>query len=87
MRSISQSEAVATLPALIDELKHQSVVIERDGAEVAVIVTPEEYELIRREKIQRLFESMDAVAESVAKNVRDAADTLELQRTLDRKAS
>jgi PHD/YefM family antitoxin component YafN of YafNO toxin-antitoxin module len=87
MRTVSQSDAVASLPALIDDLKYQPVVIERNGKEVAVMVTPEEYELIRRQKIQRLFDSMDAISVSVQNTVTDDADTQDLLRTLDRKAS
>ncbi|MDQ2924529.1 MAG: type II toxin-antitoxin system Phd/YefM family antitoxin [Acidobacteriota bacterium] len=87
MRTVSQSDALATLPALIDGLKSQSVIIQRDGEAVAVIVAPEEFELIRRQKAQRLFDSMDAIAESVESNVKDDSDVRVLLSILDRKAS
>jgi prevent-host-death family protein len=87
MRTVSQSDAVATLPALLDEVTSQPVAIVRNGKEVAVLVTPEEYELIRHQKIQRLFDSMDAISTSVQNTVKDDADTQDLLRILDRKAS
>jgi PHD/YefM family antitoxin component YafN of YafNO toxin-antitoxin module len=87
MRTVSQSDAVATLPMLIDEVQTQPVAIERNGEEVAVIVTPEEYELIRGRKIQLLLDSMDAIAVSVQNTVANDMERQDLLRTLDRKAS
>jgi|GEM_PF-5964024 PHD/YefM family antitoxin component YafN of YafNO toxin-antitoxin module len=72
---------------LIDEIQTQPVAIERNGEEVAVIVTPEEYELIRGRKIQVLFEKMSAIANTVQHTVTDEMEKQDLMRTLDRKAS
>ena len=72
---------------LIDEIQTQPVAIERNGEEVAVIVTPEEYELIRGRKIQLLFDSMDAIAVSVKNTAATETEKEDLLRTLDRKAS
>jgi PHD/YefM family antitoxin component YafN of YafNO toxin-antitoxin module len=72
---------------LIDEVQTQPVAIERNGEEVAVLVTPEEYELIRGRKIQLLFDSMDAIADSVENTVANDMERQDLMKTLDRKAS
>jgi PHD/YefM family antitoxin component YafN of YafNO toxin-antitoxin module len=65
MRTVSENDAVVTLPSIIDELGSESVAIERDGKDVAVLMSPVEYESTRRMKIKRLVESMDRIATSV----------------------
>ena len=87
MRTVSENDAVVTLPSIIDELGSESVAIERDGKDVAVLISPEEYESIRQMKIKRLLESMDRIATSVQSKAKDEAELEELMRSLDRKAT
>lgn len=87
MRTVSENDAVVTLPSIIDELGSESVTIERDGKDVAVLIAPGEYESIRRMKIERLVESMDRIATSVQNSVKSEAELEELMRSLDRKAT
>jgi len=87
MRTVSENDAVITLPSIIDELGSESVAIERDGKDVAVLRSPVEYESIRQMKIKRLMESMDRIATSVQSNVKDETELEELMRSLDRKAT
>lgn len=86
MRTVSENDAVITLPSIIDELGSESVAIERDGKDVAVLISPVEYESIRRMKIKRLMESMNQIATSVQNNIKNEAELEELMRSLDRKA-
>ena len=87
MRTVSENDAVITLPSIIDELGSESVAIERDGKDVAVLISPLEYESIRQMKIKRLMESMDRIATSVQSSVKDETELEELMRSLDRKAT
>lgn len=54
MRTVAQSEAIATLPALLDEVEQQPVVISREGRQVAALVSMKNYELMRRLNWERI---------------------------------
>jgi PHD/YefM family antitoxin component YafN of YafNO toxin-antitoxin module len=54
MRNVAQSEAIATLPTLLDEVERQPVVISRGGQQIAALVSMKNYELMRRLNWERI---------------------------------
>jgi PHD/YefM family antitoxin component YafN of YafNO toxin-antitoxin module len=62
MRTVAQSEAIAMLPALLDEIEQQPVVISREGHQVAALVSMKNYEMMRRLNWERMDEISRAAA-------------------------
>jgi prevent-host-death family protein len=56
MRTVGQSEAIATLPKLLDEVEQQSVVISREGQEIAALVSIEDFARVRKLNLDRIDE-------------------------------
>jgi len=65
VRTVGQSEAIATLPKLLDEVEQQPVAISREGQEVAVLVSMKGYEAVRRAN----WERMNAISEEASARV------------------
>jgi PHD/YefM family antitoxin component YafN of YafNO toxin-antitoxin module len=83
MRTVAQSEAIATLPALLDEIERQSVVISREGHEVGALVSMKNYELVRRANIKRFLELCDRTGAEIAAKAKEQGVPLEeVQRYL-----
>jgi PHD/YefM family antitoxin component YafN of YafNO toxin-antitoxin module len=88
MRVVSESDAMQSLPSLLKEVKTHAVVISDGKEELAALVSMEDYELVRKAKVERLFRAMDEFGEQV--RVRAAAEGLtpdDVMKILDRKAS
>jgi prevent-host-death family protein len=47
MKSIDEAEAQANLDEVLDEAQRQSIVIRRDGLEIAVVLSVDQYERLR----------------------------------------
>ena len=63
MRVVSATEAKQRLAALLDTAQREPVVIRRQNRDVAVIMSAEEYERIRRANIVELQRTMDRIGE------------------------
>ena len=88
MRVVSESDVMEELPSLLEEIKTHAVVISDGEEELGALVSMEDYEIVRKAKVDRLFHAMDEFGEQI--RVRAAADGLtpdELMEILDRKAS
>jgi prevent-host-death family protein len=83
MRTVAQSEAIATLPKLLDEVERQSVVISREGQEVAALVSMKNYELVRKANIKAFLELCDQMGDEIAaKAAEEGIPVEEVQRYL-----
>jgi prevent-host-death family protein len=56
MRSVSATDAKPRLAALLDAAQREPIVIRRQNRDVAVIMSAEEYERIRKKKCRRIPE-------------------------------
>lgn len=61
MKSVSATEAKQRFAALIDAAQREPVVIRRQNRDVAVIVSVEDYERIRKANIAELGRTMDRI--------------------------
>jgi prevent-host-death family protein len=61
MRSVSATDAKQRLAALLDAAQREPILIRRQNRDVAVIMSAEEYERIRRSNIAELGKAMDRI--------------------------
>lgn len=61
MKSVSATEAKQRLAALLDAAQREPVAIRRQNRNVAVIMSAEEYERVRRVNITELKQTMDRI--------------------------
>ncbi len=88
MRVVSQAEATSSLGALLEVVEEGAVAIQKDGREIAYLISPEEFECTREAKRQHLTQASQAASAEIAENVRLKDLNLEeLMRSLDRKSS
>jgi prevent-host-death family protein len=66
MRTVAQSEAIATLPKLLDEVEQQPVVISREGKRVAALVSMKSFELMRKANVKSFLDLCDQTSEEIA---------------------
>jgi prevent-host-death family protein len=70
MRSVCATEAKQRLAALLDAAQREPVVIRRQNRDVAVIMSAEQYERIRKVNIAELQRTMDRIgAEASARGM------------------
>ena len=70
MRTISATEAKQRFAALIDAAQREPVVIRRQNRDVAVILSAEEYERVRKANIEEFQRTMDRIgAEAKARGM------------------
>ena len=67
MKIVSATDAKQHFAAVIDEARRQPVVVRRQNRDVAVIISPEEYERIRRSNVEELLKFCDRVGAEAAK--------------------
>jgi hypothetical protein len=85
-RAISQDEFIATVPEVLSAVGEGSFVIEdEDGEMVAALVSPEEYEVVRRARAEDAIAAMRALGEQI-RALATPEEIDELERALDRKA-
>jgi prevent-host-death family protein len=68
MKTVSASDAKQRFAALLDAAQREPVLIRRQNRDVAVIISPEEYERIRRSNVDQLLQTMDRISEQAAAN-------------------
>lgn len=70
MKSVSATEAKQRLAALLDAAQREPVLIRRQNRDVAVIISAEEYERIRKINVTELTRMMDRIgAQAVARGM------------------
>jgi prevent-host-death family protein len=70
MKTVSATEAKQRLAALLDAAQREPVLIRRQNRDVAVIMSAQEYERIRRINIDELERTMDRIgAEAAARGM------------------
>jgi prevent-host-death family protein len=68
MRTVSATEAKQRLAALLDAAQREPVLIRRQNRDVAVIMSAEEYERIRKINVSEVLRTMDRISEQAAAN-------------------
>jgi prevent-host-death family protein len=72
MRSVSATDAKQRLAALLDAAQREPILIRRQNRDVAVIMSAEEYERIRKSNIAELRKAMDRIgAEAEARGMNE----------------
>ena len=66
MKCVSATEAKQRLAALLDAAQREPVVIRRQNRDVAVIMSVEEYERIRKSNVAQLKRTMDHIGAQAA---------------------
>jgi prevent-host-death family protein len=66
MRTVSATDAKQRLAALLDAAQREPVLIRRQNRDVAVIMSAQEYERIRRGNIDALERTMDRISAQAA---------------------
>ncbi len=66
MRTVSATDAKQRLAALLDAAQREPVLIRRQNRDVAVIMSAQEYERIRRLNIAELKQTMDRIGAEAA---------------------
>lgn len=70
MKTVSATDAKQRLAALLDAAQREPVLIRRQNRDVAVIMSAEEYERIRKVNIAELERTMDRIgAQAAAKGM------------------
>ncbi|HJT70564.1 MAG TPA: type II toxin-antitoxin system Phd/YefM family antitoxin [Terriglobales bacterium] len=67
MRAVSATDAKQRLAALLDAAQREPIVIRRHNRDVAVIMSAQEYEKIRKSNIAELQKTMDRIGAEAAK--------------------
>jgi prevent-host-death family protein len=68
MKTVSATDAKQRLAALLDAAQREPVLIRRQKRDVAVIMSAEEYERIRKVNVSELLRTMDRISEQAAAN-------------------
>jgi antitoxin Phd len=68
MKTVSATDAKQRLAALLDAAQREPVLIRRQNRDVAVIMSAEEYERIRKVNVAELLRTMDRISEQAAAN-------------------
>jgi prevent-host-death family protein len=66
MKTVSASDAKQRFAALLDAAQREPVLIRRQNRDVAVIMSAEEYQRIRRVNIDELERTMDRISAEAA---------------------
>jgi len=66
MKTVSATDAKQRLAALLDAAQREPVLIRRQNRDVAVIISAEEYERIRRSNVAELKQTMHRIGEEAA---------------------
>jgi hypothetical protein len=88
MREVSEPGLIETLSPLLEEAKRHAVVIRDGDTQLGAIVSMEDYEIVRKAKMERFLRVADELGEQMRR--RAAADGLtpdDLMKLFDRKAS
>jgi len=68
MKTVSATDAKQRLAALLDAAQREPVLIRRQNRDVAVLISAEEYERIRKVNVDELERTMDRISAQAAAN-------------------
>jgi prevent-host-death family protein len=68
VKTVSATDAKQRLAALLDAAQREPVLIRRQNRDVAVIISAQEYERIRKVNIDELERTMDRISAQAAAN-------------------
>jgi hypothetical protein len=88
MAIVSEPGLVATLAPILREAQRHAIVIRDGDTDLGAIVSMEDYEIVRRAKVEKFLRASDELGEQI--RTRAAEDGLtpdDLMKLLDRKAS
>ena len=68
MKTVSATDAKQRFAAVIDAAQREPVRIRRQNRDVAVILSAEEYDRIRKVNVAELLQTMDRISEKAAAN-------------------
>ena len=68
MKTVSEKEAKDRLDAILDDAQRESIVIRREGRDIAVVLSLKEYERLRGLNIQAFLDLRNQVASEAAAN-------------------
>jgi antitoxin Phd len=68
MKTVSASDAKQRFAAVIDAAQREPVRIRRQNRDVAVIISADEYDRIRRANVSELLRTMDRIGAQAAAN-------------------
>jgi prevent-host-death family protein len=68
MKTVSATDAKQRLAALLDAAQREPVLIRRQNRDVAVIMSAQEYERIRKINVDELLQTMDRISAQAAAN-------------------
>jgi prevent-host-death family protein len=66
VRTVSATEAKQRLAAILDAAQHEPIMVRRQKREVAVVLSPREYERLRGLNLQELDQYCDRIAVQAA---------------------
>jgi hypothetical protein len=88
MREVSEPGLIATLHPLLEEAKTHALVIRDGDTELGAIVSMEDYEIVRKAKVERFLRISAEFGEHLrARALEEGMTVDELEKMLDRKAS
>jgi prevent-host-death family protein len=68
MKTVTATDAKQRFAALLDAAQREPVLIRRQDRDVAVVISAEEYERIRKSNVVELLRTMDRISEQAAAN-------------------
>lgn len=68
MKTVSATDAKQRLAALLDAAQREPVLIRRQNRDIAVIMSAEEYQRIRKSNVAELLRTMDRIGAQAAAN-------------------
>jgi hypothetical protein len=87
MSVVSEPGVLETLSPLLEEAKTRAVEIRSGDELLGAIVSKDDYEIVRKAKVDRLMASMDELGSALRKGAAAEGISLdELEKMLDRKA-
>jgi len=76
MKTVSETEATKRLDAILNEAQREPIVIHRQNRDIAVVLSLEEYEILRGLNVQAFLDLRNQVASEAAANGRVRTSSL-----------
>ena len=84
MQTVTTSEAMRKLPDLLREVKSNSVVIQDGDQSVGAIVSMDDYQVVRKAKVEQALKAIDDLGEVLRREAeREGISLEELETMLD----
>ena len=86
-RVLSRSEFAASANELLEELNGGAILVSDGDRELAVLMSPAEYDTLRRDRGRRAIAAITRLSDAIHAANPTEEELHELERALDRKAS